>query len=310
MLKKNEVLEALENGGHITLNEIYRSATVYNANGERLDSCRYDTAERIGKTDGYTNKSAGAWTYTRHIEKDWDALAQRVQDATTAALQAFEEAGVISDLKVEPLPDNIQENKPVKEWKNYIVTLQDRYSAEIRTVTVSALNADHARIKGRGRADMFEFVAAVELEPTGQAKTDRDNRNHCRRIAEDLEAYAEGRVYRCPDCEELLELPEDVGDKYRCPDCGSVSNVDDLEQQGLYDYFSDCLGIEYRVSGRGTDDLRSVCVMVACGGPNIYIDTASKAVELYWWGDRASYPITSDAAAEVDAWAEEMCGCC
>lgn len=192
---------------------------------------------------------------------------------------------------------------------NYIVTIQERYSAEIRTVKVEALNEEHARLKARAQCGYSDFIAAVETEPTGQEKTDRENREHCKRIAQDVEDYAEGRVYRCPDCGEILTLPDDVGDKYRCPDCETVHDVDDLEQQSLYDYFTDCLDIEYRVSGRGRDDFRSVCVMVTCGGPNIYIDTASKAVELYWWGDRASYPLSYSACEAIDGWASEYWSC-
>ena len=136
-----------------------------------------------------------------------------------------------------------------------------------------------------------------------------ENREYCKHVALELEAYAEGSIYRCPECNEILTLPDDVGDKYRCPHCGSVSDVDDLEQQSLCDYFSDCLDIEYRVSGRGRDTFRSVRIMVAFGGPNIYIDTASKAVELYWWGDRASYPLSYDVCDAIDDWAAEM-WCC
>ena len=45
--------------------------------------------------------------------------------------------------------------------------------------------------------------------------------------------------------------------------------------------------------------------MVACGGPNIYIDTADQKVKLYWRGDYADYMIDQDAANAVDQWAEE-----
>lgn len=140
-------------------------------------------------------------------------------------------------------------------------------------------------------------------EETRQEKTDRENREHCRRIAEDLEAYADGRVYKCPECGECIT------DENLFCSCGAQVDLinGEWEQQSLYDYFSDCLDIEYRV---GSDkEYRSVCVMVTCGGPNIYIDTESKAVELYWWGDRASYHILSDAVDAVDDWAREYWEC-
>ena len=49
--------------------------------------------------------------------------------------------------------------------------------------------------------------------------------------------------------------------------------------------------------------------MVACGGPNIYVDTGSKAVELYWWTDRASYSLLSETAEAITAEFEELYNC-
>lgn len=144
-----------------------------------------------------------------------------------------------------------------------------------------------------------------------QEQTNKENREHCKRIALDLEAYAEGRVYRCAECGEVCTIEETEDAEgftaYRTS-CGHTLEYEP-EQLGLYDYFEDALDVEFRVSGRARDELRSVCIMVACGGPNIYIDTATRAVELYWWGDRASYPISSDAAEAVDEWAAEYWGC-
>ena len=146
-----------------------------------------------------------------------------------------------------------------------------------------------------------------------------DNRKHCENIAKDLEAYANCEVYRCPECGEVFSLYEDGNyesadtaadgiEKATCPGCGYVSeDTNDFEPLSLYDYFDDCLDIEYRV---GSDkQLRSVRIMVAWGGPNIYIDTASRAVELYWWGDNASYPIDSDVCDEIDQYFEEIYNC-
>ena len=153
-----------------------------------------------------------------------------------------------------------------------------------------------------------------------QEETNKENREHCKRIARDVEAYAEGRIYKCPECGEEFELYDMYGENFhineegneigKCPGCGYTSEgYNEFEQLSLYDYFSDCLDIEYRVSGKGRDDYRSVRIMVAFGGPNIYIDTASKAVELYWWTDQASYPLTHDVCDEIDDWASEMWAC-
>ena len=130
-----------------------------------------------------------------------------------------------------------------------------------------------------------------------------ENRAHCRHIAEQAEAYAAGDVFRCPDCGQDIRLPDDVGDKYRCPCCGAVNDVDDLEQLSMWDYMSDILDVEYRC---GSDrEYRSCKICVAWGGPNIYIDTASALVKLYWWTEYAEYPLSYDARDAVDEWAEE-----
>ena len=142
-----------------------------------------------------------------------------------------------------------------------------------------------------------------------QEETNLENRNHCKRIAEELEEYVNGEFYRCPECGERCNVEESENENgdtvYKCS-CGCVTEYEP-EQLGLYDWAEDILDIEYRC---GSDkELRSVQIMVTCGGPNIYVDTATKSVELYWWGDRASYPISYDAAAELDAWAEEYWRC-
>ena len=154
---------------------------------------------------------------------------------------------------------------------------------------------------------------------TRQEQTDRENRDYCRRIAEKIEAYAAGNIYRCPECGETFELYDPYGENHyfdeneneigKCPNCGYISeNENNFEQLSLYDYFEDVLDIEYRVdSDRKT--IRSVSLMVTCGGPNIYIDTAEKAVLLYWWTDKARYYLSSDVCDQINEWGEELWNC-
>lgn len=157
--------------------------------------------------------------------------------------------------------------------------------------------------------DCTRFIKKVDIPGAKQPErnADDDNWTHCKHIAHELEAYVNGEVYRCPECGEILRLPENVGDKYRCPHCCEVNEVNDLEQLGVYDFLEDVYDIEYRCDGRR--NYRSVQIMVACGGPNIYLDTASGDVELYWWSDRARYPMSRDAVAALDEWAEEYWNC-
>ena len=126
-----------------------------------------------------------------------------------------------------------------------------------------------------------------------------ENREHCKSIAQELEKVYSGELYRCPQCGDLVEAGT-------CR-CGAEVNEESAEPVTLWEYFEDALDIEYRCGGK--KEYRSVRIMVTCGGPNIYIDTAKKAVQLYWWTEYAEYPIDSDVCDEIDSIFEECFNC-
>lgn len=156
-------------------------------------------------------------------------------------------------------------------------------------------------------AVIMQYGLPTEFIPeTRQERFDREEgREHCKSIALDIDDYCEGRVFKCPECGELFTVSDDR-EKHLCS-CGYIDDIDEFYPQSIYDYLEDVYDIEYRI---GSDkELRSVQIMVACGGPNIYLDTASKNVELYWWNDRADFPLSSNAVANIDEWAEELYNC-
>lgn len=147
------------------------------------------------------------------------------------------------------------------------------------------------------------------------SKEEAANRETCRSFAEELEAYAAGDCVKCPHCGKIYYKhdfeeaeTEDGETVYKCPDCGeNIDDPEDLETLSIYNYFddNDIYNIEYRIDGNG--ELSSVEIMIACGGPNIYIDTKKNAICLYWWGSSAQYPIAPDTADAVEEWARECC---
>lgn len=152
-------------------------------------------------------------------------------------------------------------------------------------------------------------VIEAEPEETEQERTDRENREHCKRIAEELEQYTDGNVYRCTECGELCTIEEaedEDGFTVYKTSCGCTLDYEP-DQMSAYDFIADALDIE--VSCSLEREYRSARIMLAYGGPNIYIDTARRAVELYWWTDRAEYPISSSAADALDEAIEELWGC-
>ena len=144
-----------------------------------------------------------------------------------------------------------------------------------------------------------------------QAETDRENREHCKHIAEELEKYANGEIYRCPECGEAIEWNNDQYNSeeasYTCSHCDATFEESELEALSLWDYLSDAL--DFRFLMASDKSVIAVKICVAFGGPNIWIDTESQSVELYWWTDRASYPISRAVCDALDEWAEEYWGC-
>lgn len=57
----------------------------------------------------------------------------------------------------------------------------------------------------------------------------------------------------------------------------------DGEPMSAFDYLQDALDIEYVVSSK--KEYLGARVLVAFGGPNIWINTRTKQVEGYWWGE-------------------------
>ena len=59
----------------------------------------------------------------------------------------------------------------------------------------------------------------------------------------------------------------------------------DGEEMSAFDYLQDALDIEYIVNGKG--EYLGARVLVAFGGPNIWVNTRTGTVEGSWWSDRA-----------------------
>jgi hypothetical protein len=66
----------------------------------------------------------------------------------------------------------------------------------------------------------------------------------------------------------------------------------DGEPMGAFDYLQDALDIEYIVNDKG--EYLGARVLVAFGGPNIWVDTKRGIVEGAWWGDSATASFTDN----------------
>lgn len=123
-----------------------------------------------------------------------------------------------------------------------------------------------------------------------QEKTDRQNTDYCKSIADRLYLIATGEAYKDPETGEIVYDEDDTTDEY--------------EPADMLDYFSDVLDIQYTVD---QDRIyKGVRLLVAFGGPNIWVDTMTGSVNLYWWSDRASYPLDRCTIDAIDDMASEL----
>ena len=123
-----------------------------------------------------------------------------------------------------------------------------------------------------------------------QEETNAYNRDHCKSIAEDLDKIANGYIYRNEDGEKV-----DASDLDEIPE--------DWEIVTMLDYFEDVYNARFVLDSNL--HYWAVKLMVACGGPNIWVNTESENVELFWWGDHASYPLSRDAVYAIDDFARD-----
>ena len=65
------------------------------------------------------------------------------------------------------------------------------------------------------------------------------------------------------------------------------------DQISALDWLQDALDIQYIVTGKG--EYLGARVLVAFGGPNIWVNTQSKIVEGYWYSDKAIMHYQDDA---------------
>jgi hypothetical protein len=102
-------------------------------------------------------------------------------------------------------------------------------------------------------------------------------------------------------CQRIADTISDM-DKFRQVMAESIDGPDELENISGMDYLTDALDIEYIVSN--TSEYRGARVLVAFGGPNIWIDTKRGMVDGCWWGESASVPFVDvigldDALSEL-----------
>ena len=132
-----------------------------------------------------------------------------------------------------------------------------------------------------------------------------ENWNTVKRISNELDQIVDGNIFICPVCGERVEREETEDGKNRFS-CGCVSD-EEGENFSLYDYFADALDIDYICNYR--KEYTAVRVCIACGGPNIYINTWSGCVELRCWSEKANFQMFYSTIDAINDYFAEYFNC-
>ena len=140
------------------------------------------------------------------------------------------------------------------------------------------------------------------------------NLEHVQNIVKDMADFASGSYFIYNG--DLFPIDRDEFAKeegclyhkgvYIMPDGKEIAD-NDLEIANIGDYFDNFLDVDYVV---GSDKKYKACrVLVAYGGPNIYIDTWEQEVQLSWWGEHAEAYIPNDLCEQIDEFFEMLYNC-
>lgn len=133
------------------------------------------------------------------------------------------------------------------------------------------------------------------------AERNEEHRQYLLGIAHTIRDIAEGTLYKL-DGEYVTD-----GEMVSLIEAGR-NEEDDFEQVTIYDYLSDVLDVTYYTTGRN-GEYKGVRLLLAYGGPNVYLDTYSRTLELYWWTESATVDLLPNEADEVDAMWSELYNC-
>lgn len=133
------------------------------------------------------------------------------------------------------------------------------------------------------------------------AERNEEHRQHLLQIAHTIRDISEGILYKL-DGEYITE-----GEMISLIEAGK-NEEDDFEQVTIYDYLADVLDATYYTAGRD-GDYKGVRLLLAYGGPNVYLGTYFRTLELYWWTESATVDLLPNEAAEVDDMWREVYYC-
>lgn len=97
---------------------------------------------------------------------------------------------------------------------------------------------------------------------------------------------------------QVDQIAKELNEGATCEDCG--------EAKSGFDYIEDVLDIHYIISGK--KEFLGSKILVAFGGPNIWINTMTKTVHGYWGSEYASAFYPTDVM-DIEGAVQELWDC-
>ncbi len=104
---------------------------------------------------------------------------------------------------------------------------------------------------------------------------------------------------------EIKEQVESIAGDLSSGNYDFDPDYSDYDEPCAADYIGDCLDIEY-IIGSNREYL-GARILVAFGGPNIWINTRTNTVEGYWWSNEHHAPFRDKLG--IDDYIEELWHC-
>ena len=104
--------------------------------------------------------------------------------------------------------------------------------------------------------------------------------------------------------EQLRRMCKDIADGISSPEMITDEETGEKRQETAGDWMEGTYDIRYYVD-RDKGYLGAE-ILVAGGGPTVWVNLYTKEVEGYWGGDRVTYPFSDEL--DLDGYCEEMYG--
>ena len=99
-----------------------------------------------------------------------------------------------------------------------------------------------------------------------------------------------------------------IADELKKVYAGSIKSEEyEDEPMDFYEFFKDVYDVEYTVDSN--KEFKAVSLLVAFGGPNIYVDTNTGTVRGYWWTEHAEAWIPKEICDAINDVFSEIYAC-